>query len=718
MSTRLPLLALIIGFFASPAPAQFAQTTRIGGGVTGSIATNSPGSYTVVGGGYDIWDTADECTFHYSPVSGDFDVKARVQSLQPTARWTKAGLMLRESTDGDSRMAFVRVTPPAVPTGNGGNGANDVRLSYRTGIPGNGANGGQHEDGTNTPAYPNAWIRLQRQGSVLTAYSSTNGTIWTTLGTQDTVTWQIAGLPTPLATNVLLGLAVSRHSGPTLTATAEFRNYTDTTPFAPLITQQPTNTIVVAGRPVTFRVGLRGFDPNWSFQWRRGATNIPGATAQSYTIASTVTNDTGSQFSVRVTNSLGSVLSASAVLTVTTAPRLDAISSRGHPNAIYLVFSEPMGPSALVAGNYLVNNSVVVFSAAYAANQSTIRLDTSSLLEGTNYTVTISNVRDQSVPSLLILPNPTTASFIHGKGYEGFRITHQRYDSIGGGTSVSDLLNASRYPNDPTIVTHPALFEIPSNVGDSYGSQLSGYYIAPVTGNHKFWMSSDDQGATFLAVDANPAHQAQIALEPQWGGSRAFTDAGHDVNGGRGDPPSNGSADILLTAGQRVYLAAIFKEGNASDNLAVAVTIDDPAPPPNGAPPISESNFMPARNFGGVTFFTLGPVFFTTQPADQTVFVGQTATFAATVDGTPPYTVQWFSNSVALAGATNLTYTTPAAGAADDGTRFQVTVNNEFSSATSSNATLAVLQNPQVLAASSRGNPNAVYVTFNKPVAL
>ncbi len=88
----------------------------------------------------------------------------QVVSLQPTARWSKAGIMVRESLAEDSRMVFVRVTPSNVPTGNGGNGANDVILAYRTGnVNVAGDNGGQHEDGSGfSPAYPNAWIRLQR----------------------------------------------------------------------------------------------------------------------------------------------------------------------------------------------------------------------------------------------------------------------------------------------------------------------------------------------------------------------------------------------------------------------------------------------------------------------------------------------------------------------------------------------------------------------------
>src|SRR6185295_15188916 len=101
---------------------------------------------------------------------------------------------------------------------------------------------------------------------------------------------------------------------------------------------------------------------------------------------------------------------------------------------------------------YTVNLGVAVLNANYGASQNTIVLTTSSLFPGTNYTVTIRNIRDQSVPALFLFPNPTLATFAHGQGYDGARITHQRYDSIGGNGQLNVLLNASRFPGDPTLI--------------------------------------------------------------------------------------------------------------------------------------------------------------------------------------------------------------------------------------------------------------------------
>src|SRR5438552_16825446 len=80
----------------------------------------------------------------------------------------------------------------------------------------------------------------------------------------------------------------------------------------------------------------------------------------------------------------------------------------------------------------------------------------------------------------------------------------------------------------------------------------------------------------------------------------------------------------------------------------------------------------------------------TTQPANQTVNVGQTATLSVTANVTAPLSYQWQKGGVAIPGATSASYTTPAVQASDDGTTFTVTVTNTAGSVASSAATLTV----------------------------
>jgi hypothetical protein len=85
-----------------------------------------------------------------------------------------------------------------------------------------------------------------------------------------------------------------------------------------------------------------------------------------------------------------------------------------------------------------------------------------------------------------------------------------------------------------------------------------------------------------------------------------------------------------------------------------------------------------------------GPPSITSQPANQTVTVGQTATFSVTAVGTAPLSYQWQKNQVNIAGATSASFTTPATTSADNGTSYRVIVTNPVSSVTSNAATLTV----------------------------
>src|SRR5215472_6741082 len=80
----------------------------------------------------------------------------------------------------------------------------------------------------------------------------------------------------------------------------------------------------------------------------------------------------------------------------------------------------------------------------------------------------------------------------------------------------------------------------------------------------------------------------------------------------------------------------------------------------------------------------------TTQPASQTVTVGQTATFTVVATGTAPLSYRWQKNGTAISGATAASYTTPATTSSDNGAQFVVVVSNSAGSVTSNAATLTV----------------------------
>jgi endonuclease/exonuclease/phosphatase family metal-dependent hydrolase len=110
------------------------------------------------------------------------------------------------------------------------------------------------------------------------------------------------------------------------------------------------------------------------------------------------------------------------------------------------------------------------------------------------------------------------------------------------------------------------------------------------------------------------------------------------------------------------------------------------------------------NNFGSVTsslaglLVTNAPPAITSQPQNQTVLAGQTATFTVSTTGTPPLNFQWLFNGTNLSGATTNPLVLPNVQAASAG-NFSVVITNTVGSVTSAVAALTVLvTNPTVFA--------------------
>ena len=100
----------------------------------------------------------------------------------------------------------------------------------------------------------------------------------------------------------------------------------------PSITAQPINQNVAVGQPATFTVTATGTAP-LSYQWQENSGNIPGATSSTYTIAATAASQNGHIFQVAVVNSLGSLTSAAATLTVITPGAVAKVLTYHNDNA-------------------------------------------------------------------------------------------------------------------------------------------------------------------------------------------------------------------------------------------------------------------------------------------------------------------------------------------------------------------------------------------------
>jgi ABC-type transport system involved in multi-copper enzyme maturation permease subunit len=125
----------------------------------------------------------DSFYFVHQPLDGDGSITVRVTSLTGGVQpWTKAGLIVKDSTQQGSAYAAIMVT-----------GSHGVRMQYdythdTAGRP-----------GAVSAASPR-WLRLARSGDTLTGYESADGRHWTRVGTA-----HLAGL----ASTVPVGLFVA-----------------------------------------------------------------------------------------------------------------------------------------------------------------------------------------------------------------------------------------------------------------------------------------------------------------------------------------------------------------------------------------------------------------------------------------------------------------------------------------------------------------------------
>jgi hypothetical protein len=86
------------------------------------------------------------------------------------------------------------------------------------------------------------------------------------------------------------------------------------------------------------------------------------------------------------------------------------------------------------------------------------------------------------------------------------------------------------------------------------------------------------------------------------------------------------------------------------------------------------------------------------QPSDQTVTAGQSATFSVVAAGTAPLSYQWQQGGVSISGATSASYSTGVTKTSDSGSSFRVVVSNSAGHVTGNAATLIVNAEPQTIA--------------------
>lgn len=157
--------------------------TKAVGPRTAGDAFYDNGTFTINASTDDIWDTYDGFYTVHQTLSGNGEIVARLTSQTAQEEWAKAGVMIKNKMDPFEDYALLGVTPD-----------HGYVMQYNfTG-----------ETGQSHGAYtlPNAWVRLKREGNVVTGYTSPDGQNWAQVGQ---VTLQ-------LDQNVEVGLFMTSHN--------------------------------------------------------------------------------------------------------------------------------------------------------------------------------------------------------------------------------------------------------------------------------------------------------------------------------------------------------------------------------------------------------------------------------------------------------------------------------------------------------------------------
>ena len=449
----------------------------------------------------------------------------------------------------------------------------------------------------------------------------------------------------------------------------------DTPPLtAPTISAPAENQSVVKDETATFKVLATG--SALTYQWKKNGTDISGATSSSYTTPPTSIADNNTAFSVKVSNSAGSVNSAATLTVLDTA-------------VAATITTQPADQSALTGqtATFLVKAAGTSLSYQWKRNGTDIPGATSSSYttpattladNGTKYLVTVSNTEGQVASSAATLTvsdtamapaittQPAAQSVTAGQTATFSVIatgTSLKYQWKKGGTDIAGA-TASTYTTPATSMADSgAVFTVV--VSNSVGSVTSSNATLTVT------------AAVVVPVVVAPAIDTQPAAQTVTEGQTAtFSVTATGTAPLTYQWKKNGTDIEGVTTSSHTTDATVLTDSGAVFTVVVS----------NSAGTVTSSGAA----------LTVNPVVapaITTQPADQTVIAGVAATFSVTATGTAPLSYQWKKNGTNITGgtgATTNTYTTPAMSYAGNSAVYSVEVSNSAGSVTSSSATLTV----------------------------
>jgi hypothetical protein len=217
----------------------------------------------------------------------------------------------------------------------------------------------------------------------------------------------------------------------------------------PIITSQPQDQTVSAGGTATFTVGASSAT-SITYHWQHAGTNISngghysGVTNATLTVSNCETNDAGGYACV-VANLYGPVTSASARLTVVTAPQITL-----QPVTVVQSINFPAALTVAALGRPPLHYQWTKDGSPVGPNSATLSFPAPQLSDAARYQVTITNSEGFAVSTtarLIVAPASISGNLVVHLKFDG-----DYTDSSGRGNNATPVAGGSTPDGGPTLV--------------------------------------------------------------------------------------------------------------------------------------------------------------------------------------------------------------------------------------------------------------------------
>ncbi len=419
---------------------------------------------------------------------------------------------------------------------------------------------------------------------------------------------------------------------------------------SPSITSQPSSTSKCVGDNVTFTVVATGDD--LTYQWKKGGSNISGATSASYTISGIVSGDAGSYTCV-VTNACSAVTSNAATLTVNEATAITAqpssatkcegdnvsfsVTATGS-NLTYQWKKGGTNISGAISASYSITGIVSADAGSYTC---VVSGDCGSPVTSNTATLTVND-------ATVITTQPSSAAKCEGDNVS-FSVTatgsNLTYQWKKGGTNISGATSATY-----------SITGIVSADAGSYTCVVTGD-CGNVTSNTAILTINDATAITAQPSSATKCEGDNVSFSVTATGSNLTYQWKKDGVAISGATSATYTISGIVSADAANYTCDVTGDCGVVTSNAASLTIN------------------PATVI-------------TSESGSQTACDNSNVTFSVTATGSN-LTYQWKKDGSVISGATSDSYTISGATNSDEGT-YTCVVTGDCGSVISSNMTLTI----------------------------